>query len=74
MLIKKYLKNFNIELILSDAEKKQHTVTIFPTVVQSVIDIKDKEDDEIEDLLLMAENIDFVINKRKVVILMTNHA
>ena len=74
MLIKKCPKNFNIELILSDAEKKQHTVTIFPTVVQKVIDIKDKEDDEIEDLLLMAENIDFVVNKRKVVILMTNHA
>ena len=59
MLVKKRPKNFNIDLILSD-EENQHTVTIFPTVVQKVIDIKDE--------------IDFVTNKRKVVIQMANHA
>ena len=64
-----------IEVTLSEKEdeRKQHTVTVFSKVIQNVVDIANKKEQEIEDMILELKNIDFIINRKKIFIFMNNH-
>ena len=76
MLTSKLKKNVNVELHVSEKEDptKQHVLTIFTDVLSKTFNFGDKDTDEIKDILLECENIDLVINKKKIVLSMTNHS
>ena len=58
---------------MTDDQNHQHVLTIFPHVLQNVVNIEGKSEDEIEDLLLDLEAVDFVYNKKYIVVSMASH-
>ena len=70
MLVKRCNKSFNVDLLVSDKDNNstQHSITLFPQVLNNMIEVGDKTDHIIEDKLLEIENFDFTINKKKVVL------
>ena len=48
-------------------------MTVFTKVIQNVVDIGNKNEQEIEDMILELENIDFIVNRKKIVTFMNNH-
>ena len=75
MLVKRCPSNIIIEVTLAQKEDecKQHTVTVFTKVIQNVVDITNKNEQEIEDMILELENIDFIMNRKKIFTFITNN-
>jgi len=67
--------NLVAELTLTENEDdtKQHQVTIFGPVLMNMVNIKGETADALADILLMEENWDFVVNKKKVVTCVSKH-
>ena len=69
MLVKRYNSNSNIELTLSekDNDHQQTLVTLFSSVLKNILNLEGKCEEEIEDMALGLEGVDFEVNKKKIV-------
>ena len=75
MLVKRLIKNSNIELESQDkATGCDVIVALFQNVLKNLFEIDELTSDELEDELLEAENLDLIYNEKKIVVSITSHS
>ena len=75
MLVKRLIKNSNIELESQDkATRCDVIVALFQNVLKNLFETDELTSDELEDELLEAENLDIIYNEKKIVVSITSHS
>ena len=72
MRVSRCSRGVNVDFTITH-EGKQDVVTAFADGLNNVIQITDQSDDQIEDVMLDLSNIDFCVNRKKVVTSMLKH-
>eukprot|EP00794_Sanderia_malayensis_P017146 gene17146-18871_t len=73
MLLKKCPSTFTCQVTLACEDKTQSMYAIFPNVLAELFDTGVEDLDLLEDQLLSLENVDFHVNKKKVVMKIIPH-
>ena len=75
MLVKRLIKNSNIDLELQDKGTGCDIIeTVFQNVLKNLFEIDEITSDELEDKLLEAENLDIFYNNKKLLVSIVIHS
>ena len=75
MPVERCKSSFCVDMFLMDSKspEEQQTITFFLNAVQSLIDVTDKSDREIEDAILTIEKFDVQYNKKRIAVAANIH-
>ena len=76
MLVSNLKINLNVEIHLSDKDdnQKEFILTAFTNSLKNALDLDNKEEEEIEDMLLELMNVDITYNKKNIIISVSAHS
>ena len=76
MLVSNLKKNLKVEIHLSDKDdnQKEYILTAFPNSLKNVLDLDNKEEEEIEDMLMELINVDITYNKKNIIVSVSAHS